>query len=223
MFCELNKVITVEGLSELSWSNTMPMISTCAPKHNPLGNKKSVRSVAEQVLPQNKWKRSLNPAEKYAIQAVLDLGFNDKHETKLLESLNRHSDFNFLRQQNKPLSGIEKKSIVNIIGVIRGGLVVKEPETDAIKSLLLPIGQQFFQKSNHQNVAVSLFVTRLQEHIERYEIKNLEPVANRSTRNLTNILKSALREGSYRNSRSCKDAEELIKHFLMHHLPNTNR
>lgn len=223
MFCELNKVITVEGLSERSWNNTLPVISTCAPKHSPLANTKFLRSIAEQVLPQNKWKRSLNPAEKYAIQAVIDLGFNDKHETKLLESLNRNPDFKLLRQQNRPLSNLEEKCIVSMIAVIRGGIVVKEPETEAIKSLLLPIGQQFFQKSNHQNVAVNLFVTRLQEHIERYEIKNLEQLAKRSSRNLTDILKSALREGSYRNSRSCKDAEELIKRFLMHHLPNMNR
>ncbi|MFN1551887.1 hypothetical protein [Vibrio natriegens] len=223
MFCELNKVITVEGLSELSWNNTMPMISTCAPKHSPLANKKFLRSIAEQVLPQNKWKRSLNPAEKYASQAVIDLGFNDKHETKLLESLNRNPDFKLLRQQNRPLSNLEEKCIASMIAVIRGGIVVKEPETEAVKSLLIPIGKQFFQDSNHKNVAVSLFVTRLQEYIDIHKIENLKPVADRSSRNLADILKSVLPNGCYRNSRSGKDAEELIKRFLMHHLPNMSR
>ncbi len=220
MFCELNKVISVEGLSELSWNNALPMICSYTPKHRPLGNKKSVRSVAEQVLPRNKWKRSTNPAEKYASQAVHALRFNDKHEDKLYRSLNRNSQFKLLRQENRELSNLEKKSIVSMIAVIRGGIVVKEPKTEAVKSLLIPIGQQFFQESAHKNVAVSLFVTRLQEHIDRHKIESLKLIADRSERNLIGILKSTLSKDSYRNSRSSRDAEDLIKHFLMHHLPN---
>ncbi len=223
MLCELNKVIKVEGLSELSWKTPLPMICSCAPKHRPLGNKTSVRSVAEQVLPQNKWKHSDNPAEKYASQAVLDLEFNDKHEAKLFRFLSLHPDFKFLRQQDRPLSKIEQNGIKNLIRAIRGGLVAKEPKAKEVKSLLIPIGQLFVQISDHKSVALSLFITRLQEHIETHNIRSLELLTKCTTKYLTTTLKRALPKGSYWERRSCKDAEELIKHFLVHDLPNMVR
>lgn len=185
-----------------------------------------VRDLADRLLIQNKWASSTNPGERFAIQSIETLGYDDQFETMLCKHLDRSEHFNKIRQKNRPLSTPEKESLVLLIKQTRAGITSRMPIKNKALDLLIPIGKAFFSLKSSCIVAVSFFVSLLLEFIGHNNIQQLRPLLYRGERKLTQDLKAVLEEGSYRKSKSGKDARDRINQFLNHnleeHLPQFN-
>lgn len=176
--------------------------------------KTPIRDLSTRLLIQNKWARSNNPAERFAIRTIKELGYNDIFETTLCQRLNHSGYFNLIRGENKPLNNVDRDKVILLIKQIRAGITSRKPTKDKALDLLIPIGKAFFSLKSSFIVAIGLFVRLLITYISSKRIPQLKPLLHRSERELTKDLKAVLDKGSYRKSKSGANAGALVNQFL---------
>lgn len=179
---------------------------------------KPIRKVADIVLRPNKWKRSCNPVERFAIETADALGYShDASSTnKLCIFLDRADRFRQMRMANQSLDEATKKELTILIKQTWAGITSNKPHTDRVLEVIIPIAKAFFSHKSSVIVAIGLFVKRLVEHVDkmRPHPPALKPLLQRSERKLAEDLRKVLDKGSYCKSKSRQGAEILVDQFI---------
>ena len=204
MSSEISRVMIFSGFG----NQTLRMIDS--PSKTP------IRDIGKRIILSYAWKRSSNPVERFAIESIEELGFNDMFQTKLCQHLNRSVPFNLLREQNRPLSEQEAKKMMQLIKQTRAGITSRRKHTSRALDVIIPIAKAFFSHKSSVIVAIGLFVKRLVEHVDkmRPHPPALKPLLQRSERKLAEDLRKVLDKGSYCASKSKKGAEILVDQFI---------
>ncbi|EPS3401447.1 hypothetical protein ACVD4U_003468 [Vibrio vulnificus] len=183
-----------------------------------LGSREPIRLVADRVLRPNKWKRSCNPVERFAIETAYALGYSDDagSTNKLCIFLDRADRFRQLRIANQSLDDATKKELTILIKQTWAGITSKKPHTNRALDVIIPIAKAFFSHQSSVIVAIGLFVERLVGHVSKMRPRHpaLKPLLQRSERKLAEGLRTVLDKGSYCSSKSGKGAEILVDQFI---------
>ncbi|WP_233423173.1 hypothetical protein [Vibrio metoecus] len=180
--------------------------------------RKPIRSVVDNVLRPNKWKRSCNPVKRFVIETADALGYS--HDTsstnKLCISLDRSDRFHQICMFNQSLDEATKKELTILIKQKWAGITSKKPHTNRALDVIIPIAKAFFSHQSSVIVAIGLFVERLVEHVSKMRPTPpaLKPLLQRSERKLAEGLRAVLDGGSYCESKSGKGAEILVDQFI---------
>ncbi|WP_243975252.1 hypothetical protein [Vibrio natriegens] len=173
-----------------------------------------IRDLSTRLLIQNKWARSNNSVERFAIKTIEELGYNDMFETMICQRLNHSDYFNLIREENKPLSDVDRNKVILLIKQIRAGITSRKPTKDKALELLIPIGKAFFSLKSSIIVAIGLFVKLLITYISSKNMPQFKPLLHRSDRELTKDLRAVLVQDSYSEYKSRPGAEALVNQFL---------